>query len=211
MPKGLYHRTDQDGTPLAAERFSCAPGPAGWRYVSTRTDLTEPGHPHRTDLTTDAGWRTVRLEVTLGDWSIRGGCLGQRLTWVRAGTGGAAPSEHTAPAAGFTGLSPAYAVATASRLALAPGEQATIRLVALTEPVLAPLTRDERWELLEVADHPTDTGPLPVERYRVTDLATGESHQLHLAGDVLLAGPGWELTELDSPPNLSLRPAGTRR
>lgn len=35
----------------------------------------------------------------------------------------------------------------------------------------------------------------------MADLETGEQRELHLAGDVLLAAPGVELEELESPPN----------
>ncbi len=59
----------------------------------------------------------------------------------------------------------------------------------------------QRWTLTEIAWHDADEGRLPVERYEVTDLETGEISELHLAGDVVVAAPGIELTDLDDPPN----------
>ena len=32
VPRGLYRLRDRDGTVVGYERFSCAPGPVGWRY-----------------------------------------------------------------------------------------------------------------------------------------------------------------------------------
>jgi hypothetical protein len=76
-----------------------------------------------------------------------------------------------------------------------------VRLVRFTDPVLAPLTLDQSWALLKTETHATDTGPLNVDEYQVTDLDTGEQQAVHLAGDVVLAAPGIELEHLESPPS----------
>jgi hypothetical protein len=40
-----------------------------------------------------------------------------------------------------------------------------------------------------------------VDTYQVTELDTGEQRTVHIAGDVVLAAPGIELEELDTPPS----------
>jgi hypothetical protein len=67
--------------------------------------------------------------------------------------------------------------------------------------VLAPLTVDQSWSLITRTAHSTDSGLLPVDNFRVTDLATGEQHDVHIAGDVVLAAPGIELEDLETPPS----------
>ncbi len=49
--------------------------------------------------------------------------------------------------------------------------------------------------------HSTDSGPLTVDEYQVSELDTGEQHTVHIAGDVVLAAPGIELEELETPPS----------
>ncbi|MCW2903195.1 MAG: hypothetical protein JWO67_5460 [Streptosporangiaceae bacterium] len=186
MPRGTY-ADPQTGT---RETFQCAPGVGGWRYVSERSDGL------RTDLTVDSRWRQIRVQVGSGDVLLRGGLVGRALTWVRAG------EEHTAQAAGFLGDSPGFLVAVARSLRLEPGAQADVSLVQLSGPVLAPLTVTQRWWLTDITAYDTELAPLPVERYQVADLDTGEAQSVHIAGDVVLEAPGVELTDLESPPNL---------
>jgi hypothetical protein len=84
----------------------------------------------------------------------------------------------------------------------AGGPAKRVRLVAFTLPVLAPRTLDQSWSLLGREVHTTDDGQsLTVDDYQVSDLETGERHVVHLAGDVLLAAPGVELEELETPPS----------
>jgi hypothetical protein len=199
VPRGTYVHLE-DGT---EESFQCAPGPAGWRYVSDRSDGLH------TDLTVDSRWCPVRMELRSRDWLVRGGLTGPQLLWLRSPAEyGAAPldspgtTEHAARAAGFLGDSPAFLVAVARSLRFEVGGQAEIRLVRVTGSQLAARTVVQRWRLAELTRHDTDLGPLPVERYEVTELDTGETAALHLAGDVVLAAPGIELTELETPPTL---------
>jgi len=186
MPRGAYLHLSSGVT----EEFQCAPGPAGWRYVA-------PG----IDLTVDSRWRPARLELRTRTWSLRGGAAGRDLLWVR-GTPAHGAREHSAEALAFLGDSPAFLVAVARALNLAPGDSATVPLVRITGDSLATRTTTHRWTLASVDHHPTDLGPLPVETWRTTDLETAETTEFHLAGDVLLAAPGLELTRLDSPPTL---------
>jgi hypothetical protein len=74
VPRGLYSRRDPDGTVVAYERFSCAPGPVGWRYnaqVLAPDGRTPTG---LVDVTTDASGVQIRVEVRAGGWVVRGGC-----------------------------------------------------------------------------------------------------------------------------------------
>jgi hypothetical protein len=203
LPRGTYHHLDPGGSVAGVEVFSCAPGPAGWRYVS---QVYTPSHDPlgRVDVTVDDRWRQVRVQVTSGSWSLRGGLAGPDAVWVRAPSA-SAPSpddvEQTAPAVGFTGRSPAFAVATARLLGLGLLDRRRVRLVGITEPACVALPVDEGWALVDVDSHDTDSGPLRVERYEVADLATAERRVVHLAGDVVLEAPGLELVDLESPPN----------
>ncbi|NJQ17490.1 hypothetical protein [Streptomyces bohaiensis] len=201
MPSGRYTLHDpHDGTVLCEERFRCAPGPTGWRYVAHRT--TPDGAPAgRLDLALDDLGRPLRVEAAAGDWQVRGAAL-DGIRWVRTDPTGEHAREGHAPARAFTGTSPAFLVALARLLRPGPGAAARVRLVALTDPVLAPRTVDQAWSLTSSEDHHhPDAGTLAVHGYRVDDLATGESAAVHLTGDVVLAAPGVTLEELDGPPS----------
>ncbi|QDQ11912.1 hypothetical protein [Streptomyces spectabilis] len=201
MPRGRYSLHDpHDHTPLGEEHFQCAPGPSGWRYVAQRT--TPSGdHAGSVDLTLDELGRPIRLELHASGWQVRAAAL-DGVTWVRTDATGAHATENNAPAHAFTGASPAFLVATARLLRLTPDSPATrVRLVAFTDPVLAPRTLDQSWTLLTREAHATDNGPLTVDEYQVTALDTGEQHVVHLSGDVVLAAPGIELEHLESPPS----------
>ncbi|MFJ9046849.1 hypothetical protein [Streptomyces sp. NPDC102347] len=201
MPRGRYSLHDpHDHTPLAEEHFQCAPGTSGWRYVS---QLTAPDGAHlgSVDLTLDTLGRPLRLELHASSWQVRGAAL-DGVTWVRTDPTGTHATEGNVRAHAFTGSSPAFLVATARLLRLTPSAAATrVRLVAFTHPVLAPRTVDQSWALTDRETHATDSGPLTVDAYQVTALDTGEQHTVHLAGDVVLAAPGIELEDLESPPS----------
>jgi hypothetical protein len=168
------------------ERFSCAPGPAGWRYVATREDAASGEVLGRIDLVLQASG-TVRLEVVGGAWVLRGGVVGDEVLWRRG------EDERAERGHGFTGASPSYAVVL-SRLGAG-----VRRLVEVTEPVLATRVVEQVWAHAgqEVRDG------LAVDTWRVDEPATGARSVLHLAGDVLLAAPGVRLLELDGAPTLT--------
>ncbi|MFD6419185.1 hypothetical protein [Streptomyces sp. NPDC060194] len=202
MPRGRYSLHDpHDNLPLGEEHFHCAPGPSGWRYVAQRT--TPSGdHAGSVDLAVDELGRPIRLELNAAGWQVRGAAV-DGVTWVRSDPGGTAAAEGNAPAHAFTGTSPAFLVATSRLLRLTLGAPATrVRLVRLTDPVLAPLTVDQSWAMTRSEHHATDSDPLVVEEYQVTDLSTGEQHAVHIAGDVVLAAPGIELEHLETPPSV---------
>lgn len=201
MPRGHYSLHDpHDHAPLGEEHFHCAPGPSGWRYVSQRT--APSGEPTGSvDLALDELGRPIRLELHAGDWQIRAAAI-DGVTWVRTDPTGTHATEANAPAHAFTGTSPAFLVATTRLLRLTPASPATrVRLVAFTDPVLAPRTLDQSWALLKSEAHATDNGPLVVDEYQVTALDTGEQHAIHISGDVVLSAPGMELENLESPPS----------
>jgi hypothetical protein len=185
MPRGTYVHDSE-----VEERFTCARDGGGWRYSATRSD------GGTIELVADGRWRPARLEVTAGEHVLRGGAAGAELLWVTAGR------EHSARATGFLGDSPGLLVAVARSLRLTEGERADVRLLLVTSPVLAIRTVPQRWVYTELTWHEADEGRLPVERYEITDLETGEISEFFLAGDVVLAAPGVELTELDTPPSL---------
>ncbi|MFD7550228.1 hypothetical protein ACFV0R_17800 [Streptomyces sp. NPDC059578] len=201
MPRGHYSLHDtHDHTPLGEEHFHCAPGPSGWRYVSQRV-APSGEHIGSVDLTLDELGRPLRLELNAASWQVRAGAL-DGVTWVRTDPTGVHATEGNAPAHAFTGTSPAFLVATARLLRLTPASPPTrVRLVAFTDPVLAPRTLDQSWALLNRETHTTDNAPLIVDEYQVTALDTGEQHTVHLTGDVVLSAPGIELENLESPPS----------
>ncbi|MFC7310842.1 hypothetical protein ACFQVC_42360 [Streptomyces monticola] len=201
MPRGRYSLHDlHDHTPLGEEHFQCAPGPSGWRYVS---QITDPAGEHAgsVDLALDELGRPLRMELHAASWQVRGAAL-DGVTWVRTDPTGEHATEGNVAAHAFTGASPAFLIATARLLRLAPGAPATrVRLVCFTEPVLAPRTLDQSWALLKSETHATDNGPLAVDEYQVTALDTGEQDSVHIAGDVVLSAPGIELEHLETPPS----------
>lgn len=201
MPRGRYSLHDtHDHTPLGEEHFHCATGPTGWRYTA-QTTRPDGGHAGSVDLTLDDRGRPVRLELNAAGWRVRAAAL-DGLTWVRTDPTAEQAQEGNARAHTFSGASPAFYVSTALLLRLQPGHGATrVRLVAFQSPVLAPRTLDQSWALVRREAHPTDSGPLTVDEYQVSALDTGEEHIVHIAGDVVLAAPGIELEDLETPPS----------
>jgi hypothetical protein len=208
VPRGLYRLRDRDGAVVGYERFSCAPGPVGWRYnaqVLAPDGRTPTG---LVDVTIDVSGLQIRVEVRAGGWVVRGGVADGETVWVRTRTSGEDRGEDMARAAGFTGRSPGFLVAVARLLGLRAGGSSRVRLVALTEPALAPVPVEVAWSLTTVEEYPTPAGSLPVERYQTADLASGQRAAVHLAGDVVLAATGVELDALDTPATL---PSGKSR
>jgi hypothetical protein len=205
VPRGLYSLRDQDGTVVAYERFACAPGPVGWRYNAQVLGPDGRTPTGLVDVTTDASGCQIRVEVRAGGWVVRGGVAGGETVWVRSAPSGEDMGEDAATAAGFTGRSPGFLVAVARLLRLRAGASSSVRLVALTDPALAPLPVELAWWLTTVEEYPTGVGPLPVERYETADVASGRRAVVHLAGDVVLAATGVELDALDTPPTLTSR------
>ncbi|MCM2390056.1 hypothetical protein [Streptomyces albipurpureus] len=208
MPRGRYSLHDpHDHSPLGEEHFQCAPGPLGWRYVS---QITTPAGDHAgsVDLALDELGRPIRLELHAASWQVRAAAL-DGVTWVRSDPTGTHATEGNVRAHTFSGTSPAFLIATARLLRLTPHSTHTrVRLVAFTDPVLAPRTLDQSWALVNSEAHATDNGPLMVDEYQVSALDTGEQHTIHIAGDVVLTAPGIELESLETPPSVFSDPVG---
>lgn len=125
------------------------------------SQLTTPSGDHHgsVDLTLDELGRPIRLELHAADWQVRGAAL-DGVTWVRTDPTGADANEGNVLAHAFTGTSPAFLVATTRLLRLTPSASATrVRLVAFTDPVLAPRTVDQSWTLVNRETHATDNAP----------------------------------------------------
>jgi hypothetical protein len=73
VPWGLYSLRDQDGTVVAYERSSCAPGPVGWRYNARVLGPDGRTPTGLVDVTTYASGLQIRVEVRAGGWVVRGG------------------------------------------------------------------------------------------------------------------------------------------
>lgn len=200
MPKGTYQHLGPDGSVEVVERFSCAPGPSGWRYVSglSTPDGTEVGS---VDVTLDDLGRQLRVSLTAGEWTLRGGRSGPDLLWVRrpAEPDLADVRELRQEAAGFIGASPAFLLAVSALVGEAD-EPVRLRLVRLTGALSARRV-DEQWQLVDTAAHQGELGVLNVSSYRRVDLETGEHGDLHVSGDVVLDAPGIALDELSAAPN----------
>ena len=142
LPGGLVERRRWDGTTYTATH---------WRGDAQVGRLELVVSPR------------VRLHVEAGGWVLRGGLVGSDVLW-RRGAGGAGGQEREAVADGFTGASPAYALALLARLEDGPRR---LRLVEVTEPVLATRLVDQEW---------SRSGDV----LTVTDLATGWHRTLTL-------------------------------
>lgn len=169
--------------------------------MSRRSPLPPATTPASVDLALDELGRPIRLQLHAASWQIRGAAI-DGVTWVRTDPTGTHATEGNVRAHAFTGTSPAFLVATARLLRLTPESPATrVRLVAFTDPVLAPRTLDQSWALMNSEAHATDNGPLIVDEYQVSALDTGEQHTVHLVSDVVLSAPGLELEDLETPPS----------
>lgn len=188
MPRGAYLLAGHEG-PYAVERFSCAPGPAGWRYTATRERPGSPVEVGSLDVTLDEQGRAVRVHVRAAGWELRGGVAGGCCLWRRG------EDERSEPAVGFTGTSPVWLLAAA--WLLRPVEPVGARLVELGDESLATSTVERTWQHLGTALH----DGTEVSSYEVRDLATAERRVVHMTGDVVLAAPGVVLHELTGTPN----------
>ena len=178
MRSGSYLLTSPEG-PAVVERFSCGPDGDGWSYAGTRWSAAGEAPLARLHLRLDAAGVLTRLHVETSGWVLRGGCVGSAVLWRRG------DEEREQVADGFTGPSPAYALATLRRLGLAVGESRRVRLVEVTEPVLATRLVDRSW-----------SRPEP-QRWVVDDLATGDRREVELdrlEEGLVVAGTGLTLT-----------------
>ncbi len=194
MPRGTYHLA---GRP---EAFSCAPGPAGWRYVSATLDLA-----------CDSAFRAVRFVVTgEGGRQVRGGGLrlddgAPVLVWAPADDPGA---ERTTAATGVLTGSPGSVVALLRSVSPPGGAAADADLEVLRfgPDAHAGLRVRLRVARVGAVRHDAPDGELLDETWTVSDVDTGLVSEVHLAGDVVLHATAGvldeeiELAALDGPP-----------
>jgi hypothetical protein len=188
-----------------SEGFSCAPGPAGWRYASDRLDLV-----------CDNAFRCVRVQVVSpdGGW-VRGGrtVLDDGTPVLVWRTAADPDRERSAVADVVDVASPGALVALARRVA-GPGTgpaEGRLTAVRLEPPGFGGLTVRLRVARVGAQEHEAPGGRLLAERWVVDDVDAGTRREVHLAGDVVLwaAASGdphaepWdvELTALDDPPS----------
>lgn len=192
MPRGTYL---VDGRP---EAFSCAPGPAGWRYVSAGLDLV-----------CDNTFRPVRFTLSEAAAWVRGGGLrlddgAGVLEWTTA----AAPGDvRRAAVSGLLSPSVGSLVALLRQVAGAGDDpvSAPVGVLAVAGPALAVLTARRVVSRTGAQAHEAPQGGLLAETWHVDDPDTGLRRVVHLAGDVVLAAeggeePAVELAALESPP-----------
>jgi hypothetical protein len=179
VPSGRYSVRGRSGDVVGIEDFRCAPGPAGWRYVS-EIERDEPStHRETVDVVVDASWRIVRTTIATGSHEIVLEPSDGALTGVRDGTRIEVPWGDEMH---LDYLSPCFNAITAQRL-----EATTEIEVVYLEPVtLEPVPMRQRYELIrrEVVDTPA--GRFEAARWRYTALTTGWTSELWVADDVVV-------------------------
>jgi hypothetical protein len=180
MPSGLYRLSDG----AATEQFRCAPGPMGWRYFSTVQDARGTIN---VDLSVDAAWRPVRVRIQTPAHHLiltaRGSVLDDEQLEVAFD-----PARQTVD---FP--SPCFPLATARRL----GASDEIEAISLDPETLRPSTEKHRYESGDEEEVTTPVGRFVARAWRHIATRPHFSRALWIAGDVVVAGDGLELTAYD--------------
>ncbi len=189
MPAGRYTVMDGDGRPVGSESFRCAPGPMGWRYFSEVDTRVPDVHHEIVDLAVDSGWRPARARIATGTHEILLIAESDRLTGYRDG----APLEIAwGSEIELDYASPAFNAVTANRL----GRSAEIDVVFLEPVTCEPASVRQRYERIGVETVETAVGRFEAVRWRFTDISSGWTRDLWVAGDVVVGYEG--LFELES-------------
>lgn len=184
MPTGRYIVLGEDGAPIGEESFRCAPGPAGWRYVSDiRLDVPEP-HVERVDLAVDSGWRPVRLRVATGSHELVLRFTGEHAAGLLDGEPLDLPwGTHVE----LDYASPAFNGVTANRL----GRTAEFDVLFLDPVTCLPHLERQRYEPIGEEDVTTPVGVFTARRWLFTSLSgSGFTAPFWVAGDVVVAYEG---------------------
>jgi hypothetical protein len=192
MPAGVYRVLDGRGRPVGTESFRCAPGPAGWRYVSDiETSDPEP-HAERVDLVVDGSWRPVRAVIETGSHDLALSVREGALHAVRDGT----PVELPfGPQFQLDYLSPCFNAVTANHLK----RSAEIDVLYFEPVTCEPVPERQRYELLGTEEVATPVGRFVAERWRYAQPRSGFVAELWVAGDVVVAYEGlFELVEYEA-------------
>ncbi|HYH28086.1 MAG TPA: putative glycolipid-binding domain-containing protein [Actinomycetota bacterium] len=192
MPTGVYRTMDGEGKPTGREEFRCAPGPAGWRYVSTIH--VEAGDPHIeiVDLAVDDTWRPVRLRVDTGEHDLLVNSAGDKLRGARDGERVELDWRDDVDY-----LSPCFNLATARRL----GRTAEVQVLYFQPRTLTSSMVAQRYELLGDETVATPAGRFDTTAWRYTAVESGFTRKLWIAGDVLIDYEGvFQLEALEPGP-----------
>jgi hypothetical protein len=185
VPSGRYSVWGRSESVVGTEDFRCAPGPAGWRYVS-EIERDEPtSHRETVDVAVDAEWRIVRARVETGSHEIVLEPDDDALRGVRDGERISIPwtvDMH------LDYLSPAFNAITARRLEDAPTDAAAREIeVVYLEPVsLEPTQMRQRYELVRREHVDTPAGRFLATRWTYTAVPTGWTSDLWVADDVVV-------------------------
>jgi hypothetical protein len=180
MPAGRYTVFDGDGRPVGTEEFRCAPGPAGWRYVSTIAMSGPEPHGEIVDLVVDSGWRPVRLRIETGSHQLLAGFRGDRFEGTLDGGRLEVPFG---PDVELDYRSPCFNAVTALRL----GGTAEIEVIYLEPVTCDPVPVRQRYQLHGEEEVETPVGRFRATRWQFTALDSGWSRPLWVAGEVVVA------------------------
>lgn len=191
MPFGRYTVLGDDGSPVGTEEFRCAPGPRGWRYFS-EVDIADPALHHETlDFAVDADWRIARMRIATDEHDILLEPVGDTLRGYYDSEPIEIPYGRNVHLDYFT---PATNAITVRRLS----GTAEIDVVYLEPVTLAPNRFRQRYELIGDDLVATPVGTFDAARWRYTDLASGWTADLWVAGDIVVRYDRlFELTWLD--------------
>ena len=191
MPFGRYTVLGDDGNPVGTEEFRCAPGPMGWRYFS-EVDIADPAPHHETlDFAVDADWRIARMRIATGEHDILLEPVGDSLQGFYDSESIEIPYGRDVHLDYFT---PATNAITVRRLS----GTAEIDVVCLEPVTLAPNRLRQRYELIGDDLVATPVGTFDAARWRYTDLDSGWTADLWVAGDIVVHYDRlFELTWLD--------------
>lgn len=194
MPAGRYTVLDGPDRAVGIESFRCAPGPAGWRYVSQIETSDPTSHHEVVDLAVNREWRPVRLRIETGSHSLLLAAQEDRLVGERDGE----PVDFVfGPDVEIDYLSPCFNAVTATRLGLT----AEFPVVYLEPVTCLPHLERQRYELEGPDVVTTPVGRFEATRWRYTSLPGGWSGRLWLAADVVVRFEGlFELAEYEPGP-----------
>jgi len=182
MPSGLYRLLDDAGELIATEQFRAAPGPMGWRYFSTVTALERRTN---VDLSVDSQWRPVRVRIQTPAHhlllSARGSILDDQQL----------PLSLRDLAVDFP--SPCFPLATARRL----GSTGEISALAIDAETLRVSEEEHRYEAGDEGEIATPVGRFVARAWRHIAARPRFSRAFWIAGDVVVAGDGLELSAYD--------------
>jgi hypothetical protein len=179
MPNGRYAVLDDDGSVAGRERFRSAPGPMGWRYFSEIDDETDPEHREVVDVAVDRDWRIARTRIYTGDHDL---LLEPRGSTLRGYLDGREIELPFGPGDHLDYFTPATNAITCRRL----GATSEVDVLYLAPRTLEPTRERQRYDLHGPEDIETPAGRFLATRWTFTDLASGWTADLWMAGDTVV-------------------------